>query len=288
MNPLELVKLTAVMERTSGRPEIRIGLIDGPVVLDHPDLAGENIREVPGGLPARCTQASTAACLHGTFVAGILCGRRTSVAPAICPGCTLLMRPIFSEKVSNPDSMPSALPEELAVAMLESMDAGAQILNLSVALVGGSSHGLRQLEDALNLAVRRGVLVVAAAGNQGTLGSSCLTRHPWVVPVVACDNNGRPTGESNLGVSIGRRGLCAPGRAVTSLGARGQPETFTGTSAAAPFVTGTIALLWSEFPRASPVAVRAATAGAALGRPNSVVPPLLDAWGAYQTLAAGL
>jgi hypothetical protein len=44
----DLARLTPLLERTPDRPEIKIGLIDGPVVLDHPDLATENIREVPG------------------------------------------------------------------------------------------------------------------------------------------------------------------------------------------------------------------------------------------------
>ena len=73
MDPLDFVKLTALMELTSGRPEITIGLLDGPVAVNHPDLAGANIREVPGKLPGTCAQASSAACLHGTFVDGILC-----------------------------------------------------------------------------------------------------------------------------------------------------------------------------------------------------------------------
>lgn len=48
MGPLDLVNLTPLMARASGRAEIRIGLIDGPVALDHPDLAAHNIHEVPG------------------------------------------------------------------------------------------------------------------------------------------------------------------------------------------------------------------------------------------------
>ena len=36
------------MERTSGSPDVKIGLIDGPVVTQHPDLAGEHLREIPG------------------------------------------------------------------------------------------------------------------------------------------------------------------------------------------------------------------------------------------------
>jgi hypothetical protein len=85
------------MELTSGRPDIVIGLIDGPVVIDHPDLAGENIREVASEFGSKCAHASSLACVHGTFVSGILCAHRNSAAPAICPSCTLLVRPIFSE-----------------------------------------------------------------------------------------------------------------------------------------------------------------------------------------------
>ena len=147
--------------------------------------------------------------------------------------------------------MPSATPQELAAAIVECIDAGARVINLSLALAQPSTKGEQALEEALNQAVRRGVIVVAAAGNQGTLGSSAITRHPWVIPVVACDLRGRPMNESNLGSSIGRRGLSAPGDGITSLSAEGQPLTLGGTSVAVPFVTGTIALLWSEFPAAT-------------------------------------
>ncbi|HWP93361.1 MAG TPA: S8 family serine peptidase [Thermodesulfobacteriota bacterium] len=256
MNPLDVVKLTALMELTSGRPEITVGLIDGPIIINHPSLTGENIREVPGKLDGTYTVASSAACMHGTFVAGILCGRRGSLAPAICPDCTLLVRPIFSERASGnrqtwgepAKSLPSATPEELAGAIIETIDAGARVINLSAALAQPSSKGERELEKALDYAARGGVIVVAAAGNQGTIGSSAVTGHTWVIPVVACDLQGRPINYSNLGSSIGKRGLSAPGDNITSLGANGKSLTFGETSAAAPFVTGAIALLWSEFP----------------------------------------
>ena len=121
------------MERTSGRPEIGVGLIDGPVATGHPDLAGANIREV-SGQKSGCDQASSAACLHGTYIAGVLCAKRDSIAPAICPQCTILVRPIFAEAVEGMDQMPSATPEELAGAILDCIEAGARVLNLSVAL----------------------------------------------------------------------------------------------------------------------------------------------------------
>src|SRR5262249_52267882 len=136
----------------------------------------------------------------------------------------------------------------------------------------------------LDYASKRHVMIVAAAGNQGVMASSMITRHPWVIPITACDLKGRPIGHSNLGASIGRRGLSAPGEAITSLGTDGQPFTSSGTSAAAPFVTGALALLWSEFPGATATAIKLAVTQASAPRRVTVVPPLLDAWAAYQSL----
>jgi subtilisin family serine protease len=284
MNPLQLVNLPALMERSSGSPDVKIGLIDGPVVTQHPDLAGEHLREIPGSRGAACTRANSTACLHGTFMAGILSARRNSSAPAICPDCTLLVRPIFFDVTSGREHMPNATPTELAAAIIECIDAGARIINLSLALAQPPTKGEQSLEEALNHAVKRNVIVAAAAGNQGTVGSSVITRHPWVIPVVACDPGGRPTNDSNLGCSIGRRGLRAPGDGITSLGTEGRSLTLGGTSVAVPFVTGTTALLWSEFPSATAAQIKLAITQASTPRRASVVPPLLDAEAAHQIL----
>jgi subtilisin family serine protease len=281
-----LVGLTPLMARTSGRPEISIGLIDGPVALDHPELAAQNIREVPGKLPGVCADAGDAACAHGTFIAGILVARRMSVAPAICPGCTLLVRPIFSEASASDEQMPSASAGELADGIVDVIDAGARVINLSAALEGPSPQGGRSLQEALDFALRRGVIVVAAAGNQGAIGGSVITSHPWVIPVIAYDLRGRPMGISNLGASIGRCGLGAPGEAVTSLGVT-DPLTIGGTSAATPFVTGAVALIWSEFSAATGAEVRSALIQALAARRTTIVPPLLNAWAGYQLMAKG-
>jgi subtilisin family serine protease len=89
---------------------------------------------------------------------------------------------------------------------------------------------------------------------------------------------------SNFGSSIGRRGLGAPGEAITSLGVT-DPLTLGGTSAATPFVTGAVALIWSEFPGATAAAVRSAVTEAAASRRTTIVPPLLNAWASYQAMS---
>jgi len=284
MTALELLRLLPLMARTAGRPEITIGLIDGPVVLDHPNLATENIREVPGEFTGTCALSTSAACKHGTFVAGILFAKRGSPAPAICPGCSLLVRPIFRETNSGNGQMPSATPQELASAIVETIGAGAKILNVSAALVQPSASGEGELRSALDYAAQRAVIVVAAAGNQGMVGSSVITRHPWLIPVAGCDLQGRPLSQSNLGNSIGKRGVLSPGDNITSLGSEGKPVTFGGTSVAAPFVTGAVALLWSEFPAAPAAELLLAVRGTQKPSRVGIVPPLLDASSAHQAM----
>ena len=180
--------------------------------------------------------------------------------------------------------MPSATPQELAAAIHEVVKAGARVINLSAALLQPTSHGVQSLQQALDFAAARGVITVAAAGNQGAVGSSAITRHPWVIAVIGCDVNGRPTAESNLGSSIGRWGLAAPGESITSLGTNGKPQTSRGTSVAAPFVTGAIALLWSEFPGACATRIKQAVTQAGKRSRRTIAPPLLDAWAAYEAM----
>jgi subtilisin family serine protease len=265
-----------------GSASVAVALIDGPVNRNHPDLADDRMR-VLAGAGHECAVAARAACLHGTFVAGILSARRGSAAPALCPGCTLLVRPLFAETTAF--DLPAAEAAELAASIVECVDAGARVLNLSATVGWASARDERAIEAALDVAHQRGVAVVAAAGNDATVGSSIVTRHPWVVPVVGYSRSGRPQSRSNFGGSIGRRGLGAPGERVTSLNALGGTATSDGTSVAAPFVTGSLALLLSAFPRASTSLVRAALIHSTSPRKRSVIPPLLDAWAAYRALA---
>jgi len=285
MDPLELVGLPGLMALTHGRSDVVVGLVDGPVALHHPDLAPGSIRTL-AGTPSACCNQRSEACRHGTFVAGILAARRSSRAPSIAPGCTLLVRSVFSE-TGPVGELPSATPEQLAEAIVDCVDAGARILNLSAALTVGPIGAQRELGEALGYTIQREVLVVVAAGNQGIIGGSVITRHPWAIPVIAYARAGWPLAQSNLGRSMGSRGIGAPGEGVVSLAPEGEPVTSGGTSVAAPFVTGAIALLWSAFPGAAAVEIKYALLSSLKGRRRTVAPPLLDAWRAYEVMSEG-
>jgi hypothetical protein len=66
---LDLVGLTPLLELGSGALEVAVGLLDGPVAMDNPDLTGADVREVLGAGDANCSETDNVACLHGTFVA---------------------------------------------------------------------------------------------------------------------------------------------------------------------------------------------------------------------------
>lgn len=283
---LDLVQLAPLLELTRGTPDVCVGLLDGSVAVNHPHLTAARVRGVSATSATVCDDAASTACRHGTLVAGVLVAERDSGAPAICPGCTLLVRPIFLESRAAAGDAISASLDEVTAAIVEAIAAGASILNLSSALAGPSTRSERGLHDALDFAASRGVIVVAAAGNQATLGSSAITRHPWVIPVIACDRTGRPATSSNLSHSAAKRGLAAPGEGVTSLGPDGTLQDFAGTSAATPFVTGTVALLKSLFPDATGGELRDAVTRVGARRRTTVVPPLLAAFEAYRWLAA--
>ena len=87
--------MPGLMALTRGRADVVVWLLDGPVALDHPDLMTAN-RTLGEGSGA-CRGSGSEACRHGIFVAGILGARRGPRAPAIAPGCTPLVRPIFNE-----------------------------------------------------------------------------------------------------------------------------------------------------------------------------------------------
>jgi subtilisin family serine protease len=283
MESIDLLNLQPLMNITGGSPQIKIGLIDGPVAIDHPSLDRNKITQIRTEFSSSCLRSDSIACRHGTFIAGILNAKRGSVAPSIAPDCNLLIRPIFSEVLdSSHDLMPVATPKDLSEAIIDCVDAGVQVINLSLAVSNPSSRGKLEIESALDYAARQGSIVVAAAGNQGLVGSSVITGHPWTIPVIACNLQGIPLRISNLGSSIGRNGFCAPGDNITSLGTSDDGFTITGTSAAVPFIAAAIALLCSALPLMSAETIKYSILR--MDHRRSIVPPLMNVWNAYKYL----
>jgi subtilisin family serine protease len=293
MDPLSQTGLQSLINVSSGNPNIAIGVIDGPIDFSHPAFQGSKIRTVKDSQFAACKNVSSIACTHGTFVAGILCAKRGLSAPAICPNCQIILYPIFRENETNnirndSDPFPSATPEELSNAIIETIDAGARVINLSLGLFSSSLTVYDKLQQAYDYALHKGVIIVVAAGNQGNIGNISLINHQWLIPVAACDEDGRLDPMSNFGPSIGNRGLMAPGVNITSTYPGGKYTHMSGTSFAAPFVTGTIALLWSIFRNYTAASIIYSVIMSASSRRRSVIPPLFNAEVAFKLLKDGI
>jgi subtilisin family serine protease len=181
---------------------------------------------------------------------------------------------------------PSTTPEELSRAIIEVVDVGARIINLSLGLSTTSLMTYPILQEAYDYARRHAAIILAASGNQGNIGAISLLDNQWIIPVAACNENGQMDPISNFGHSIGLRGMMAPGINIISTSSGGGYVRMSGTSFAVPFVTGALAILWSIFPKAKTSelirAIRPSVSS--YGHRKSIIPPLLDIEAAYHIL----
>ena len=213
---------------------------------------------------------------HGTLIAGIIAQTTgngiggAGVAPAAA---------IMPIRVLKPDRSGSA--RDIARGLRFAADRGADVANLSIA---GRSPA-RQLKEAIDYAIARGVTVVAAAGNDGRQSVSWPAAYPKVLAVGAVDRKLRLARYSNFGRALD---LVAPGGAgdladdgygpadgVVAQTLRGGLGQFcfcfmASTSAAAAEVSGVAALVAASRPRAGPADIRRALLGTArnLGPPG--------------------
>ncbi|SEI16834.1 Subtilase family protein [Tardiphaga sp. OK245] len=244
---------------------VAVAIIDGP--YDAGALS-DVLASAPSGSDGRCRSGPNDACDHGTFVMGLLGARADAPIPGLCPGCALIHIPLFVDAVS-----PSARVDDLAAAIEGAVAAGARVINLSLAILGGDSQINPRLAAALEAAEASGAVLLVAAGNQGRRVTGQLLSHPAVIPVVAADAAQILLPDSNFGPEITRRGVAALGR-MAGYAPDGGTTVMSGTSVAAAVATGILAQLWSERPDIDADTLRSAVA--ALGPRDGAKPPMLD------------
>jgi subtilisin family serine protease len=280
MYQLKQIKLNSLVNLSRGSPKVIVGIIDGPVDIRH--AAFDEIRPIivnkDYDILCHHPETNNEACVHGTFITGILAAKRGLGTPSICPSCKFALRPIFYEYHK---SSPQATPIDLSDAICETVDAGAKIINLSLGM-GVPMGPVKQLEEACIHARNNDAIIVISAGNQHRIGGFSVLNNEWPIPVAACDQNNTPLAHSNLGISIGKYGIMAPGLNVRSTFPNNRYGIMTGTSIASAFVTGTIALLWSLFPSSSSTEIIYSIRKSS--RSKSIIPPVLDAEAAFKML----
>jgi len=232
---LDLEKLWSM---TYGDPRVCVAILDGPVDRSHESLRHAaitllNPQPVVGGI----------ASLHGTYIASIIFGQHNGLIPGIAPRCRGLAIPIFMDDVTG--DIPACSQKDLAKAIDVAVQAGAHIINISAGEMSHFPPTDPLLESAVRNCVTSGVLVVAAAGNQGGSQMQVPSTLPSVLAVGAMNEQGDPLESSSWIVGCESCGLLAPGAAI--LGARigGGTRVDSGTSCATATVSGIAALLMS-------------------------------------------
>lgn len=191
---------------------------------------------------------------HGTHTAGTIAatGNNGIGVAGIAWKASLMVVKIFADRGY------SATDRSIAAAIRYAADNGARVSNNS----WGGTYASSAIYNAIAYAQAKGHLFVTAAGNDASDNDS-----PWygsypsdysldnIISVAATDSTGRLASYSNYGLA--NVDLAAPGSNVLSTWLRGTYKSLSGTSMAAPHVTGAIALMLSSDPGASPAQIKA-------------------------------
>lgn len=228
---------------------VTVAVIDSGVDADHPQLRRSG-KVLPGRdfylvgkLPGNYDCVS-----HGTGVAGIIAADRMAGVgfQGVAPGARILPVRISERESDNRGNTELIDPNILARGIRYAVDAGARVINLSVA--GNKEE--KVVRQAIAYAVKRDVVVVSAVGNRQSAGDRSLPSYPasyaGVIGVGAIDNTGARVQGSQTGPYVD---LVAPGASVLTTTRIGGHAYQDGTSFAAPFVAGTAALVRAAWPK---------------------------------------
>lgn len=222
-----------------GSADIKVAVIDTGVDAAHPDLAE---RVLPGFDFIDETAAVSDHHGHGTHVAGIIGARVHNNVGIAGINHDVRIVPIRAVPSDGDES-----DADLIQAFEFAANAGARIANCSFGKVESS----QAVADTIAAAGEKGLLVVAAAGNDGKdLNTSPIYpanfHLPNMIVVAATDSAGRLSAFSNFG--LGFTDIGAPGTGILSTIRNAAYGNKSGTSMAAPHVSGVAALALSVNP----------------------------------------
>ncbi len=216
---------------------ISVGVIDTGIDYTHPDLS----LNYKGGYNfVNKTTNPMDDNGHGTHVSGTIAALNNDIGViGVAPETNL-----YSIKVL--DANGSGYMSDVIAGIQWSVDNGMKIVNMSL----GSSVSSRSLKNACDTAYNSGLLIIASAGNSGNSAGkgnnvNYPARYDSVIAVAATDINNTRAWFSSTGPAVE---LSAPGVNIYSTLKGGTYGYLSGTSMAAPHVTGVAALIMSYNP----------------------------------------
>jgi type VII secretion-associated serine protease mycosin len=257
--PLETLNAQAAWQISEGQG-VTVAVLDTGVDDTHPDLTGQVL---PGvdlvGFGAKRGDSSWAR--HGTAMAGIIAGHGhgpdgSEGVMGIAPEAKILpVRVILEDSDPARARARATRGGALAEGIRWAADHGADVINLSLGDDSPSAHPDAAEDDAVQYALNKGVVIVASAGNSGQQGdpASYPAAYPGVIAVAAVDRNGN---RASFSTSHWYETVAAPGVDVVIADPDRQYYEGWGTSAAAAYLSGVVALIRSAYPHLSPAQIK--------------------------------
>ncbi|MFF5983526.1 type VII secretion-associated serine protease mycosin [Streptomyces olindensis] len=256
---LEAMHTQEAWQTTKGAG-VTVAVLDTGVEADHPDLAGNVL---PGKDLVRfgAEPGDRAWARHGTAMAGIIAGHGHGPGNAdgvlgIAPEAKILpVRVILEDGDPSRAKARSTRGNALAEGIRWAADHGADVINLSLGDDSASAHPEPTEDQAIQYALKKGVVVVASAGNGGEKGDriSYPAAYPGVIAATAVDRSGT---RASFSTRRWYATVSAPGVDVVIADPDHKYYEGWGTSAAAAFVSGAAALVKAAHPGLTPAQIK--------------------------------
>jgi len=230
---LSKIEASGAWATTVGSSSVVVAVIDSGVRASHPDLGGKVLQGydfVNNDNDANDDNG------HGTAVAGITASSTNNGVGMAAVSWNSMILPV---KVLGADG--SGNYSAMANGITWAADNGARIINLSL---GGTSSS-RTLQNAVNYAWNRNIILVAAAGNNGNSTPLYPAACNNVVAVSATDSGDKRPSWSNYGSYVN---VAAPGVNILTLHGASSYAYWNGTSFSSPVTAGVVALMAAANP----------------------------------------
>lgn len=236
---LKAINAVEAWKTTAGTKRTVIAVIDSGTELDHPDIKSQVVQS--WSVLTRKSEL-TPGSGHGSHTLGIYgaAANNGEGIAGVAPGCGVMAVQI-SDRATGQGS-----DATIAEGIIWAADHGATVMSISQGIYRPS----KVLEDALQYALDKDIVICASAGNNNAENDPKKAPHlpstyPGVIEVAATDSNNKKADFSNWGNTVT---VAAPGVDILSAVPGKKYQTMSGTSMAAPCAAGVVGLIRSRFP----------------------------------------